>query len=86
LGFSWVLAKTSEEISHFVGIDQTITTIPEIKQIENLSTFCNKNKRELRNAIANPLNLKDIKGLLCHILSSEIDPNDLITCVSVEQH
>lgn len=39
----WVLPQTAQEVANFSAIYQTVPTVPEIKQIENLSAFCNEN-------------------------------------------
>lgn len=54
----WVHSQTPEQITNFEGIDISVTTVPEIKQVEHLTYLW---KKKMTNSIVKDLTLVNIK-------------------------
>lgn len=54
----WVHSQTPEQITNFEGIDISVTTVPEIKQVEHLTYLW---KKKMTNSIVRDLTLVNIK-------------------------
>jgi len=39
-GLRWVQSTTSQEVSNFESIDETVTTVPEVEQVEHFFHVC----------------------------------------------